>query len=95
MIFLNNQISNKLEIKLITKLNTKAVCFKEQIQFVDILVTTPLKFLKLVKKTSSDLENVEFLVLDEADKYFELVKNQILYIEILFFRVLPIKSKGY
>lgn len=35
---LSNKIPNKLEIKLITKMNTKTACFKEQIQFIDILV---------------------------------------------------------
>lgn len=75
LLFLSHRIQNKLEIKLIDKMNTKVACFKEQIQFLDILVTTPLKFLKLVSKTSLDLETVEFLILDEADKYFELVKK--------------------
>lgn len=73
LFLLNNHITNKLEIKLINKLNTNAACFKEQIQLVDILVTTPLKYLKLVKRKSIDVENIEFLILDEADKYFELV----------------------
>ena len=50
---LSNKIPNKLEIKLITKMNTKTACFKEQIQFIDILViflTLLTKLKKLLPK---------------------------------------------
>lgn len=37
---------------------------------MDLLVCSPLKFLKLHHKV--DLCKVEYVVMDEADKYFEL-----------------------
>jgi len=53
---LSNKIPNKLEIKLITKMNTKTMCFKEQIQFIDILVSFFIvfreKLLKFIVKRS-------------------------------------------
>lgn len=47
--------------------------FKDQFNKTDVLVTTPLKFLKLVKSVGLNLEDVKYLVLDEADKFFEFV----------------------
>ena len=39
---------------------------------VDVLVATPLRLKSLIEKRKCNLSFVEFLVLDEADKLFEM-----------------------
>ena len=39
---------------------------------VDLLVSTPLRLLALINSGEVDLSKVEVVVLDEADKLFEL-----------------------
>lgn len=50
--------------------------FKKQINQIDLLVTTPLNFLKMAEKFENDkksfMDTVKWIVLDEADKYFEM-----------------------
>ena len=52
--------------------------FKKEVNQLDVLVTTPLNFLKMVEKTKENdkgkkfLDSVKYIVLDEADKYFEM-----------------------
>ena len=45
------------------------------IEEYDILVATPKKFLNMVKENQECLGNYEHIVLDEADKYFEMSFN--------------------
>lgn len=61
-----------LKVKLFSKVSSVMTVFKNSFETMDILVTTPLKFLKLVKKAELDLSRVGYLVLDEADKFFEM-----------------------
>eukprot|EP00828_Plagiopyla_frontata_P011729 TRINITY_DN16519_c0_g1_i3.p2 TRINITY_DN16519_c0_g1~~TRINITY_DN16519_c0_g1_i3.p2 ORF type:complete len:329 (-),score=55.34 TRINITY_DN16519_c0_g1_i3:61-1047(-) len=75
MSFLNqnqNKQQQQLRIKFISKINTELNAFKEQIQHIDILITTPLKFIKLINKGQISMDSVQYLVMDEADRYFEL-----------------------
>jgi superfamily II DNA/RNA helicase len=43
---------------------------------VDLLVATPLRLLALIRAETIDLSKVEIVVLDEADKLFELEGNK-------------------
>ncbi|KAL1545862.1 DEAD-box ATP-dependent RNA helicase 57 [Salvia divinorum] len=60
----------KFYIKLMTKQLTKSADFSKQP--CDILISTPYRVQFAVRKRKLDLSKVEFLVLDEADKLFEL-----------------------
>ncbi|CAD6216858.1 unnamed protein product [Miscanthus lutarioriparius] len=60
----------KYYIKLMTKELSKSGNFKDM--HCDILVSTPLRLDHAVKKRDLDLSSVEYLVLDESDKLFEL-----------------------
>ncbi|KAK8460968.1 hypothetical protein SEVIR_2G425900v4 [Setaria viridis] len=60
----------KYYIKLMTKDLSKSGNFKDM--HCDILVSTPLRLDHAVKKRDLDLSSVEYLVLDESDKLFEL-----------------------
>ncbi|CAL5061297.1 unnamed protein product [Urochloa decumbens] len=60
----------KYFIKLMTKDLSKSGNFKDM--HCDILVSTPLRLDHAVKKRDLDLSSVEYLVLDESDKLFEL-----------------------
>jgi superfamily II DNA/RNA helicase len=46
------------------------------------MVCTPLKFLKMYKKIQFNMDVVEYFVMDESDKYFELVIFDFLYLYI-------------
>lgn len=61
---------NKFYIKLMTKQLAKSADFSKQP--CDILISTPFRVQFAVRKRKLDLSKVEFLVLDEADKLFEL-----------------------
>jgi ATP-dependent RNA helicase DDX52/ROK1 len=61
-----------LKVKLFSKVSSNMSFFKNSFETMDILVTTPLKFLKLVKKAELDLTRIGYLILDEADKFFEM-----------------------
>jgi superfamily II DNA/RNA helicase len=44
----------------------------------DIMVSTPLKFLKMHNRAKFNLDALQFFIMDESDKYFELgMLNQI------------------
>ncbi|KAL6841867.1 hypothetical protein ACP4OV_028379 [Aristida adscensionis] len=60
----------KYYIKLMTKDLSKSGNFKDM--HCDILVSTPLRLDHAVRKRDLDLSRVEYLVLDESDKLFEL-----------------------
>lgn len=51
-------------------MNRDKQAFKQSWLHLDLLITTPLKFLK--KHKFVDLSSVQTLIMDEADKYFEL-----------------------
>ncbi|XP_077232158.1 P-loop containing nucleoside triphosphate hydrolases superfamily protein [Tasmannia lanceolata] len=60
----------KIYIKLMTKELAKCADFKKMP--CDILVSTPLRIEFAVRKRKLDLSRVDYLVLDESDKLFEL-----------------------
>ncbi|KAM7262430.1 hypothetical protein ACFE04_000113 [Oxalis oulophora] len=60
----------KFRIKLMTKQILKAAHFSKFP--CDILICTPLRLQKAIQKKKIDLSRVEYLVLDESDKLFEL-----------------------
>lgn len=62
-----------ISIKHINKMNygQEKEKYEADFQELDLLVTTPLKFIKIAQMGVS-LEDFEYVVLDEADKYFEL-----------------------
>lgn len=62
-----------LTVKHINKMNygDDKEKYATDFEALDLLVTTPLKFLN-VAKLGVDLEKFDYVVLDEADKYFEL-----------------------
>ncbi|KAG8079427.1 hypothetical protein GUJ93_ZPchr0007g6352 [Zizania palustris] len=60
----------KFYIKLMTKDLSTSANFKDM--HCDILVSTPLRLDHAVQKRDLDLSRVEYLVLDESDKLFEL-----------------------
>ena len=64
-----------LKIKFIHKIELKMSQLKEHVNHIDILICTPLKFIKVFKEFTESLQNLEFVVFDEADKYFDLVKK--------------------
>ncbi|KAL2613411.1 hypothetical protein R1flu_025103 [Riccia fluitans] len=53
---------------------TRSMCLDPDVKNlpIDVLVSTPLRLAKLLKKKRISLSRVEFLVLDEADKLFEM-----------------------
>ncbi|KAL3839630.1 hypothetical protein ACJIZ3_024221 [Penstemon smallii] len=60
----------KFHIKLMTKQLTKSADFSKLP--CDILIATPFRVQFAIRKRKLDLSKVEFLVLDESDKLFEL-----------------------
>ena len=70
---MNYGMKDNLHIKFIHKISLEIKCFKEQYDNIDILICTPLKFVKLFKKSDINISTIQFIVFDEADKYFELV----------------------
>ncbi|CAM0907096.1 unnamed protein product [Alopecurus aequalis] len=60
----------KFSIKLVTKDLSQDGNFKDM--HCDILVSTPLRLDHAIQKRDLDLSRVEYLVLDESDKLFEL-----------------------
>ena len=68
-------MENYLHVKEIHSISTEVNTFKEQMQNYDILITTPLKFIKLFKKDKSLLDSVNYVMIDEVDRYFELVSD--------------------
>ncbi|CAD8071366.1 unnamed protein product [Paramecium primaurelia] len=65
-----NKFNKELKIKQIQEMNREKQAFKQAWNHIDILISSPLKFLKLHKVI--DLSTVEYVIMDEADKYFEL-----------------------
>ncbi|KAH1084491.1 hypothetical protein J1N35_024252 [Gossypium stocksii] len=61
---------NKFYIKLLTKKLIRSVDLTKL--RCDILISTPLRLSSAIKKRKLDLSRVEYLVLDESDKLFEL-----------------------
>ena len=45
---------------------------QDSLSAVDLIVSTPLRLLSLIHSGEIDLSHVEIVVLDEADKLFEL-----------------------
>ncbi|VFQ94850.1 unnamed protein product [Cuscuta campestris] len=60
----------EFHVKLMTKQFTKTADFSAL--HCDILISTPFRLQSAIKKRNLDLSRAEFLVLDEADKLFEL-----------------------
>lgn len=60
----------KFNIKLMTKQLTKSADFSKLA--CDILISTPFRVQFAIRRRKLDLSKVEFLVLDESDKLFEL-----------------------
>ncbi|KAK8588709.1 hypothetical protein V6N13_087614 [Hibiscus sabdariffa] len=61
---------NKFYIKLLTKKLIRSADLSKL--RCDILISTPLRLRSAIKKKKLDLSRVEYLVLDESDKLFEL-----------------------
>ncbi|XP_031396512.1 DEAD-box ATP-dependent RNA helicase 57 isoform X1 [Punica granatum] len=61
---------NKFRIKLVTKALVKTSDLSKM--HCDVLISTPLRLWLAIRKRKMDLSRVEFLVLDESDKLFEL-----------------------
>ncbi|XP_065850501.1 DEAD-box ATP-dependent RNA helicase 57 [Euphorbia lathyris] len=61
---------SKFRIKLMTKSLVKSADFLKMP--CDILISTPLRLQLIIKKKKVDLSRVEYLILDESDKLFEL-----------------------
>ncbi|XP_022767394.1 DEAD-box ATP-dependent RNA helicase 57 isoform X2 [Durio zibethinus] len=61
---------NKFHIKLLTKKLIRSADLSKLP--CDILISTPLRLSSAIKKRKLDLSRVEYLVLDESDKLFEL-----------------------
>ncbi|KAK4772969.1 hypothetical protein SAY87_027988 [Trapa incisa] len=61
---------NKFRIKLMTKALVRTPDLSKL--HCDILISTPLRLRLAIKKRKMDLSRVEYLVLDESDKLFEL-----------------------
>ncbi len=59
--------------------------FRKEIEHIDILICTPLKFLKVAKRAQENFNFLEFLVFDEADRYFEFVIILIFYKNIYIY----------
>lgn len=51
---------------------TKELVQKELPASIDILITTPLRLISMIKHQSIDCSTVEYLIMDEADRLFEL-----------------------
>ena len=61
-----------MRIKFLSKMNRDKIAIRQSMESVDILVCTPLKFLKMHIRSPINVELVQHLVMDESDKYFEL-----------------------
>eukprot|EP00299_Pterocystis_sp_00344_P005036 c1635_g1_i2.p1 GENE.c1635_g1_i2~~c1635_g1_i2.p1 ORF type:complete len:567 (-),score=146.50 c1635_g1_i2:47-1747(-) len=64
-----NQLAQNsgIRVKLLTKANARATEQK-----YDVMITTPLRLVGLIREQSVDLNTVSFVVFDEADKLFEM-----------------------
>jgi ATP-dependent RNA helicase DDX52/ROK1 len=63
----------RIKINLLKKVTAAAAAArKDFLSGVDLLVSTPLRLLALIRSGEIDLSNIEIVVLDEADKLFEL-----------------------
>ncbi|EGR31377.1 hypothetical protein IMG5_111120 [Ichthyophthirius multifiliis] len=69
--FLTYGLKDAVRVKYLQKINTEINGFKKEIEHIDILICTPLKFLKITKRAQEKFEFLQFLVFDEADRYFE------------------------
>lgn len=74
-LYLNHGLENHLHVKMIHNVSNQLKTFKEQEGTYDVLITTPLKFIKLFTKDVSLLSTVQYVMIDEVDRYFELVKT--------------------
>uniref|UniRef100_A0A2P2M356 RNA helicase n=1 Tax=Rhizophora mucronata TaxID=61149 RepID=A0A2P2M356_RHIMU len=61
---------SKLRVRLMTKDLARSANFLKH--HCDVLISTPLRLQLAIKKKNIDLSRVEYLVLDESDKLFEL-----------------------
>lgn len=71
--FLGKEGQGGLVVKHINKMafGEEMEKYSEEFNTLDILVTTPLKFIKIAEK-GVEINSFEYIALDEADKYFEL-----------------------
>jgi len=60
-------------------INTDKLAFRQTLASIDVLLTTPLKLLKKMKRDPDlQLSNIQYIILDEADKFFDFgLKRQI------------------
>jgi len=71
-LFFNLGQENHLKVKYIHKLSNDLTSFQEQVQHIDVIISTPMKFIKLFEQCQDQLETIQYVIFDEADKYFEL-----------------------
>merc|ERR1711908_104309 len=64
-------VGQKFRTAVLTKSNAKSAAGIQE-RRLDILITTPLRLCALIKNEGVDLDRVQVLVFDEADKLFEL-----------------------
>eukprot|EP01103_Thecamoeba_quadrilineata_P004463 TRINITY_DN141_c0_g1_i1.p1 TRINITY_DN141_c0_g1~~TRINITY_DN141_c0_g1_i1.p1 ORF type:complete len:591 (-),score=120.27 TRINITY_DN141_c0_g1_i1:27-1742(-) len=62
----------EFRIHVLSKVKSNVHQYNEQTTKLDILIATPLKLIYLIQQNSINLSTVQVLVLDEADKLFEL-----------------------
>jgi len=66
-------LARKVRTKFFNELDQKYDWKEQFAQSTDVLVCTPLRFLKQMKRFSESLKSLEFVVFDEADRFFEAV----------------------
>ncbi len=71
-LFFNLNIKNFLKVKFIHKITASAKAFQEQLNHTDVIITTPMKFIKLFEDLPDEITKIKHAMFDEADKYFEL-----------------------
>lgn len=71
-LFFNLNVKNFLRVKFIHKMNSDAKSFQEQMEHTDVIITTPMKFIKLFQDMNEAIMAIRYAIFDEADKYFEL-----------------------
>ena len=69
---LNHNRNKKIRIKCIHDINNEEKPFRNTLENCDIFLSTPLKFLKKIKRDKElNLSKLQYVVIDEVDKFFE------------------------